>query len=258
MVALEERELASWRAQISERRDTLRDLLVPITILQLHDVGEHLGRVGSQVQCLGSQIDNVKAHIQNEVGTLGVLIETHLSAATSSMGSEIRGVATDIQTVQQAIHKILPRNISDPFFYVRSPLGQRIPIPLSAYHIFDDLHRIPRAYCSRPDAGSRYIERGDYSIVSTDGAIIPRLMLRGELKAGIEFDMSIIQRTHSRPAAQECHHCGHTNADAIEATWINCLKCGMKYQVSKGIENIYSPQTFRPRGAEPDREEGQA
>ncbi|KAJ7346190.1 hypothetical protein DFH08DRAFT_937488 [Mycena albidolilacea] len=117
------------------------------------------------------------------------LIETHLSAATSRMGSEIHGVATDIQTVEQAIHKILPRNISDPFFYVRSPLGQRIPIPLSAYHIFD-----------------------------------------------------------------ECHHCGHTNADAVQATWVNW----MKYQVSKGIEDIYSPQTFRPRREEPDREEGQA
>ncbi|KAJ7665001.1 hypothetical protein B0H17DRAFT_1143477 [Mycena rosella] len=58
---------------------------------------------------------------------------------------------------------------------------------------------ILRAYCSRPDAGSRYID-GDYNIVSTDGAIIPRLRLRGELKAGIEFDMSIIQRTHSHPA----------------------------------------------------------
>jgi hypothetical protein len=54
-----------------------------------------------------------------------------------------------------------------------------------------DLHRILRAYCSRPDAGSRYIECGDYSIVSTDGAIIPHLRFHGELKAGIEFDMSI-------------------------------------------------------------------
>ncbi|KAJ7720173.1 hypothetical protein B0H16DRAFT_390545 [Mycena metata] len=129
MVALEERELTSWRVQISEHRDALRGLLGPITILQLHDVGEQLGRVGSQVQYVGSRIDNVKAHIQHEVGTLGVLIETHLSAATSRMGSGIRGVATDIQTVQQAIHKILPRNISDPFFYVRSPLGHPFRFP---------------------------------------------------------------------------------------------------------------------------------
>ncbi|KAJ7832667.1 hypothetical protein B0H14DRAFT_1173216 [Mycena olivaceomarginata] len=173
------------------------------------------------------------------------------------MESEIRGVAADVQTVQQAIHKILPRNISDPFFYVRNPLGERIPIPLSAYHIFDDLDRILRAYCHRPETGSRYVERGDYSIVSPDGAIIPRLRLRREVKAGIEFDMSIIQRKRWRPAPEKCHHCGHTNADAAEGTWVNCLNCEARYQVSRWIEEISSPQIFRQDGAEPFREDDQ-
>ncbi|KAJ7323975.1 hypothetical protein DFH08DRAFT_347295 [Mycena albidolilacea] len=157
MVASEEKELAPWRYQISECRAALHDLLGPISILQLHDTGEQLRRVGSQVQYVGSRIDNV----HTEVRALGVLIENYLSNGITHMESEIRGVAADVQTVQQAVHKTLPRNISDPFFYVRNPLGERIPIPLSAYHIFDDLDRILGAYCHRPETGSRYVERGD-------------------------------------------------------------------------------------------------
>ncbi|KAJ7601560.1 hypothetical protein B0H17DRAFT_1155260 [Mycena rosella] len=210
MVASEEKELASWRVQISERRDALRDFWSNhhSTIARCRRT---TGTGGISGSICWIPIDNVKAHIQNEVGTLGVFV---LSFSLT------------------AIHKILPRNISDPSFMSGVPWDNAYPFhcpPITSLMIL-------RAYCSRPDAGSRYIERGDYSIVSTDGAIIPRLRLRGELKAGIEFDMSIIQRTHSRPAPQECHHCGHTDADAVEATWVNC----------------------RLRRAEPDREEGQA
>ncbi|KAJ7728786.1 hypothetical protein B0H14DRAFT_3000610 [Mycena olivaceomarginata] len=183
-----------------------------------------------------------------------------LSAEVSRMGSEIRRVGTDVQTVQQAIHKLSPRDISDPFFYVRNPLGERIPILLSHYHIFDDLDRILRAYLyKRPDAGSTYVERGDYSIVSTDGAIIPRLKLRGELRAGIEFDMSIIKREHWRPTTRACPHCHKIDRDAVEGSWVNCsnVTCGTRYQVSK-IEEISSPQISRRGRAAPVRQEDQA
>ncbi|KAJ7127835.1 hypothetical protein C8R44DRAFT_99892 [Mycena epipterygia] len=254
MVVLEEKELAFWRAQISERRAVLRDILVPMISIQVHDVreqlGEQLGRVGSQVQYLGSRVDNVEAQVRNvgdEVGTLGVLVNAFLSTEVSRMGSEIRQVGTDVQTVQQAIHKILPHDISDPAFFVMDPLGKPIRIQLSRCNSFNDLDRLLRAYLyNRPDAGSRYVERGDYSIVSTDGVIIPPLKLPGKFRAGIQFDMSIIKRQSSWTTPRWCPHCGQTNTDAIEDTWVFCSKltCGARYQVSEseGIEEISSPQ----------------
>ncbi|KAJ7086568.1 hypothetical protein C8R44DRAFT_37144 [Mycena epipterygia] len=193
MVAQEEKELASWRAQISERHTALRDLLALIISIQLHGVGEQVGR---KVQYLGSRIDNIEAQVQdvgNQVGTLCVLMTTFMSDEISRMGSEIRQVGTNVQAFQQAIHKILPPDISDPYFYIRNPIGEHIPILLSAYRIFDDLDRILKASCNHADVGSRYVEAGDYSIVSSDGVIVPRLRLRGEVRTGIVFDMSIIQ-----------------------------------------------------------------
>ncbi|KAJ6549541.1 hypothetical protein DFH09DRAFT_1169010 [Mycena vulgaris] len=263
LTVLEEKELASWRAQISERREALRDLFGPIIILQLHDVGEQLGRVGSQVQYVGSRVENVETQVQNvgnEVGTLVGLIETFLSAEVSHMGSEIRRVGTDVQAVQQAIHKISPQSdILDPHFYVRNPLGQPIPIPLAQYRIFKDLHQILRAYCNRPDVGSTYVERGDYSIVSSDGAIIPRLRLGGELKAGIVFEISIIKRMRYPPAPRECPHCGHSSQGAVKDSWVNCsnITCGARYQVSK-VQEISSPQISQEGLAEPFPQEDQA
>ncbi|KAJ7790361.1 hypothetical protein B0H14DRAFT_3161419, partial [Mycena olivaceomarginata] len=201
MVALEEKELACWRAQISERCAALRDLLGPIIIIQLHDVGQQQGGVRSQAQYLGSRVDSIEAQVQkgNEVGTFGVLMNAFLSAEVSRMGSEIRRVGTDVQMVQQAIHKISP-HISDPFFYVRNPLGERIPILLSHYHIFD---HIATALMREAHMSSVVIT----ALYPPTGVIIPRLRLRGELRAGIEFDMSIIKRKPLREAAQKCPHC---------------------------------------------------
>ncbi|KAJ7061136.1 hypothetical protein C8F01DRAFT_158678 [Mycena amicta] len=254
MVASEERELASWRAQISERRAALLHLLGSINSVQVHDVGERVGRVGSQVQYLGYKVENVEAQVRNvgnEVGTLGVRITNILSAEVSRIGSEIRQVGMDIHTVQHSILKMSPHDISDPVFFIRDPLGRPITVQLSFCDAFDDLDRLLRAYLfNRPDAGSRYVERGDYSIVSTDGVIIPRLRLRGKLGAGMVFDMSIIQRRRWGPLSQEfCPHCSHTNANAVEGTWVDCSNptCGSRYQLSKSkskdIEDIFSPQT---------------
>ena len=164
------------------------------------------------------------------------LITNFLSVEVSRMRSEIRQVGTNIHNVQQALEKTSPHDISEPVFFIRDPLGRPITIQLSFCDGFQvcsaylcrpglmswqDLDRLLRAYLfNRPDAGSRYVERGDYSIVSTDGFIIPRWMLRWELRAGIVFDMSIIQRRRM-PPTQDCPHCDHINEDGIEGTWVN-------------------------------------
>ncbi|KAJ7061062.1 hypothetical protein C8F01DRAFT_1138768 [Mycena amicta] len=228
MVTSEEKELAFWRAQILERRSALLHLLGPI-IRSVHDVGERVGRVGSQVENVEAQVRN----IGNEVGTLGVLITNFLSA-------EIRQVGMDVHMVQHAISKLSPHDISDPVFFVRDPLGRPITIQLS------------------------FCDAGDYSIVSTNGVIIPPLRLRREVRPGLVLDMSIIQRRPWRRRIQKCPHCSHTNANADEGTWVDCSNptCGSRYQLSKSkskdIADIFSPQTFRQGLAKSSREEDPA
>jgi hypothetical protein len=181
MVAVEEKELASWRAQISERRAALRDLLCSsnrfvsnigdyfmITELpryysiQLHEVGEHLGRVGSQVQYIESRVDGVEAQVQNvgDLGTLGVFVtsffsmihlqsdvlshrvlSTFLSAQVSQRGSEIREAVSEIRQVGTDVQRITAKmslhDIRDPVFFVVDPVGRPIPIPLSHFTGFN-------------------------------------------------------------------------------------------------------------------------
>ncbi|KAJ7049053.1 hypothetical protein C8F01DRAFT_1186016, partial [Mycena amicta] len=281
MVTSEEKELAFWRAQILERRAALLYLLGPIISVQVHDVGERVGRVGSQVQYLGYKVDNVEQNVRNEVGTLGMFVLSFspgaltnssyrritniLSAEVSRMGSEIRQVGADVHTVRHAILKMSPHDISDPVFFVRDPLGRPITIQLSRCDSFDDLDRLLRAYLfNRPHAGSRYVERGDYSIVAPDGVIIPPLRLCREVRPGLVLDMSIIQRKFWRPHRQKCPHCSHTNDNAVEGTWVDCSNptCGSRYQLSKSksknIEDIFSPQASQQGLAKSSREEDRA
>ncbi|KAJ7201065.1 hypothetical protein GGX14DRAFT_658915 [Mycena pura] len=219
MVALEEKELTCWRARISERR---------------------------VYNCMTSDNTWDASDPRCNISGPGLTLLKHRSKRPMKLASsEIRQVGIDVQAVQQAIHKI-PRDISDPVFRVMDPLGKPIIIQLSRCNSFNDLDRILKAYiCNYPEAGSTYVERGDYSIVSSDGVIIPRLRLRGELRAGIEFDMSIIKRKRLRQVPQKCPHCSHTNQDAVEGSWVNCsnLTCRARYQVSAVIEEISSPQT---------------
>ncbi|KAF8210890.1 hypothetical protein K438DRAFT_99832 [Mycena galopus ATCC 62051] len=93
------------------------------------------------------------------------------------------------------LRESLPRSISEPVFLVLDPVGRAITIQLSHCHNFDDLDRILKAYLhGRPQAGSSYVERGDYNIVSSDGTIIPPRKVPGKLRAGVRFGMSIVQR----------------------------------------------------------------
>ncbi|KAJ7823448.1 hypothetical protein B0H13DRAFT_2681444 [Mycena leptocephala] len=208
MVAVEEKELASWRAQISERRAALHDLLCSLNSIQLHDVSDQVRRVGSQVQYIGSRVDSIKAQVQ-EVGTLGVILSTYLSSQVSQQGSEIREAVSEIRQVctggQQLPGTMSLRNIPDPVFFIMDPLGRPITVQLSHCSSFHDLDRILKAYLSTcPDAGSQYVNRGDYNIVSTEGTIVPRSNFRRAVGAWMKFEMSIIKRMPD-PSRQEIH-----------------------------------------------------
>ncbi|KAJ7197454.1 hypothetical protein GGX14DRAFT_574235 [Mycena pura] len=140
MAAMEETELASWRARISERRAALHDLLSSYNSIQLHEVEEQLGRVGSQVQYIGSRIDGVEAQVQN-VGNLGELLSAFLSDQVSQRQSEIREAVSEMRQVGTGVQRMVAQmslhDIRDPVFFVVDPAGRPIPIPLSHFTGFN-------------------------------------------------------------------------------------------------------------------------
>ncbi|KAJ7256980.1 hypothetical protein C8J57DRAFT_554718 [Mycena rebaudengoi] len=275
MVAVEEKELASWRAQISERRTALHDLLLSQHGIQLHEVGEQLhdvgeqlhdvgeqlhevgeqlGRVGSQVQYVGSRVERVEAQVENvaNVGTLGVVISAHLSGQISQMGQDIREAIADVRQLPSELQRMIGNmsldNIPEPVFFVVDPLGRSITIQLSFCHTFNDLDSILKGYLSKhPEAGGRYVNRGDYNIISTEGVVISHANLREKVKAGTHVEMSIIKRSAWRPRIrQTCPQCGQTSARATEGSWVNCAErtCGARYQISRASYEIaWAPKT---------------
>ncbi|KAJ7257000.1 hypothetical protein C8J57DRAFT_554904 [Mycena rebaudengoi] len=271
MVAAEEKELASWRAQISERRTVLHHISLSqhgIQLrevgVQLHEVGEQLGRVGSQVQYVGSRVERVEAQVENvaNVGALGVVISAHLSGQISQMGRDIREAVSDVRQLPSELQRMIGNmsldNIPEPVFFVMDPLGRSITIQLSFCHTFNDLDSILKGYLSKhAEAGGRYVNRGDYNIISTEGVVIPHANLHGKVKAGTHVEMSIIKRSTYRPKIrQTCPQCGQTSAKATEGSWVTCAErtCGARYQISSvvrtekatasAIEEISSPQIF--------------
>ncbi|KAJ7633240.1 hypothetical protein FB45DRAFT_523951 [Roridomyces roridus] len=229
MAAMEEKEITAWKAQISERRAVLRELLSSSNSIKLHEVGEQLGRVGSQVQYIGSRVNSVEA-----------VISSFLSAQVSQRGGEIRDAMAEIRqlgtAVQQLFAQMSLHDIRDPVFCVVDPIGRSIPVPLAYLTTFEDLHRILQAYLfNSPEAGRSYIDRGDYSIVSADGDVIPYPKVCGRVSPSTQIHISIIKRTvRPRTPRQMCPECSRTSAEAKEDSWVECTErtCGARYQLS--------------------------
>jgi hypothetical protein len=74
---------------------------------------------------------------------------------------------------------------------------------------------------NRPDAGSRYIERGDYNIVSREGIIIYPSQFARKVRPGSQFDLSILKRITDKPVGTMCPNCNHTNPDFTHGSWID-------------------------------------
>ncbi|KAJ7506565.1 hypothetical protein B0H11DRAFT_235296 [Mycena galericulata] len=72
-----------------------------------------------------------------------------------------------------AVMTVVPRGVLQETFAVLSPVGVAISIPVVLCSSYQDLDRILKAYLhGHREAGSTYVERGDYNIVSPDGDII--------------------------------------------------------------------------------------
>ncbi|KAJ7478643.1 hypothetical protein B0H11DRAFT_2194236 [Mycena galericulata] len=116
------------------------------------------------------------------------------------------------------------------------------------------LHDILNGYLRcRPQAGGRYVERGDYSIVSEDDSPIVPVKFAQDVKAGMLLEMSI--RLHMWLLASflntiqniTCPGCGCLNAITKENGWLKCATCARNYH--QDLEEIVSPQLAQPNEA---------
>ncbi|KAF7333473.1 hypothetical protein MVEN_02363500 [Mycena venus] len=262
-VVSEERELAEWRTQVSERRDVLHSLVAALNSTQSREINQQLARIGSKVENIQTQVQNIGVDVRN----VDLIISTYLSTEASRMGSHIHRLETEMnqRMGEQVMQRTSLHDVSDPVFFVVDPLGRPITIQLVHCDTFNDLDRILKAHLhDRPDAGSRYIQRGDYNIVSQEGVIMSPLQFARKVRPGSRFDMSILKRIASKPAGQKCPNCDHTNPDSADGSWIDCLNpaCGGRYQISlqatgtePEIEELYSPQIIAEQDNQQQAEE---
>lgn len=87
-----------------------------------------------------------------------------------------------------------------------------------------DLDRIIKAcLVGRPDAGTYYVERGDYGIVFEDGRFIAPVEFAERVGVGTRLEMSILQRQvqNEDGAIQStiCPHCSFPRAIESGRGW---------------------------------------
>ncbi|KAJ7927671.1 hypothetical protein B0H13DRAFT_1027828 [Mycena leptocephala] len=239
MVISEEKALASWRAEITEHRASLHTTLQSLNIAISNESREQLELVRSNVQYIRAEVERVGFQVHS-LESQTVVASNHLVSQVSNVENQLR----------QLIQKMSLHDVSEPMFFVTDPLRRcTIPIPLFYCVDFNALHAILIAYLrNRPEAGARYVERGDYNIVSPEGVVVRRVQFAGIVKAGMRFDMSIVKRQKHqvRPNLEECPNCHQINPKVRCNEWIDCSnpECGQRYQISAKIarEEIYSQQ----------------
>ncbi|KAF8184390.1 hypothetical protein K438DRAFT_2020393, partial [Mycena galopus ATCC 62051] len=98
------------------------------------------------------------------------------------------------------------------------------------------LHEMLRIAINTPEAGARYVERGDYNLVHPEGMVVIRIDFARAVRAGTEFDMSVIKRPQLDPSRdmEKCPSCKQRNPPASRNAWIHCSnsQCGRRYQIS--------------------------
>ncbi|KAJ7817778.1 hypothetical protein B0H14DRAFT_2841747, partial [Mycena olivaceomarginata] len=236
-----ERTLASWRAQMTDHRVVLSGQLQLLLVALSIDGHQQLQRMASQIQYVGAEVERVRSEVR-ETGSL-------IMATTARQISD-----AESKIMQRLIQGMNLHHVSVAMFSVTDPLGRSIPISLAHCGDFEALDQILKACIfNRPEAGARYVERGDYNLVLPEGTIVQRVDFARTVKSGTQLDMSIIKRPRFRysPDLEECPYCNEENPKTTGNEWIHCSnrQCGRRYQISakqaeenEVIEEIYSPQ----------------
>ncbi|KAJ7102683.1 hypothetical protein C8R43DRAFT_963912 [Mycena crocata] len=192
----EEKQLAAFRMAVADRRAAL-------------GVVNRLDEVGAQVN----------------LGNSGVRESVNTLASQVTMYHE--------QIVNVLVR--LPRGISEEMFVIVSPTGVQIPISVVYCTSYQVLHGILKMYLSeRREAGARYVECGDYNVVSSEGEVIQPPDFITTVKDGTRLEMGIIKReTNISTPARSCLQCGCGGGTAHHTGWITCdnASCRSRFRV---------------------------
>ncbi|KAF7333151.1 hypothetical protein MVEN_02380800 [Mycena venus] len=258
----EERELASWRVEMAQHRDMFHTRLLSLLGVLSAENSQQVQRVGSHVQYIGSEVERVRSEVKQvgcEVGRVGSEVRDMIMATTARKISD-----TESNIMQRLTQLMNLHHISMATFSVTDPLGQPIPISLAHCADFESLDRILKACIfKRPEAGARYVERGDYNLFLPEGAIVRHVNFAQTVKPGMKLDMSVIKRPRPRYKhyREICPYCNEYNPRSTKNGWIYCSnhQCGHRYQMSaeqaEKIEEIYSPQLLTKRDETQAQEE---
>ncbi|KAJ7741088.1 hypothetical protein B0H16DRAFT_1757323 [Mycena metata] len=164
------------------------------------EIGDELGAavagVKDQVKGLGGQVEVVSAEIHAQAEAVEGQVErvaddlevvasqVELTRAdVTAVGGDVAVVGVEVSRLAQwfaehhaqvvSVITQIPHGIA-ALFFVLSPTGVSIPVSSVLCTSYEDLDRILKSYiCGRQEPGSRYVERGDYNIVSPDGEVVP-------------------------------------------------------------------------------------
>ncbi|KAF8193146.1 hypothetical protein K438DRAFT_845024 [Mycena galopus ATCC 62051] len=249
-----EKALASWGHQMADHRAVLSGQLQLLLVALSIDGRQQLQRMASQIQYVGSEVERVRSGVR-ETGSLIMAMGRQISDAESNMQRLVQDAESNI--MQGLIQGLDLHHVSVAMFSVKDPLGRAIPISLAHcgdFEVSQALDRMLKACIfNQPEAGARYVERGDYNLFLPEGTLVRRVDFAQTVKPGMELDMSIIkhikqQRFEFKHHLEKCPYCAEKNPRPVENEWIQCSnhQCGRRYQISakhaEEIEEIYSPE----------------
>ncbi|KAJ7167569.1 hypothetical protein C8R46DRAFT_1218505 [Mycena filopes] len=204
------------KIMIIERRTALSVLVGLMNSGALEAVRDRVSEVAEavsgQIEAVGGQVASVSA----EVGAGNALIQrVH------------ENVAQQFELYQKQILAVIthvPHGLAEETFVVLSPIG--VPIPISVVYCtsFEVLDLLLKTYlCGKREAGSRYVDRGDYSLISANGEVSPPSQVIETIKGSVCFEMSIIKGVADTSLLQKCPQCGHAceGLEPNDAGWIS-------------------------------------
>ncbi|KAJ6534432.1 hypothetical protein DFH09DRAFT_1325322 [Mycena vulgaris] len=131
----------------------------------------------------------------------------------AEVGGQMRSLINDLlRRFKTQLMAHIPRGVSDDLFHVMDPVGGPIAVSLRYCHDYATLDDILKGYLRRlPRAGGRYVERGDYGIVSENGSFMEPVKFAQTVKAGMLLEISILQRqlftgNHDRKRVVQVYH----------------------------------------------------
>ncbi|KAF8150526.1 hypothetical protein K438DRAFT_1988481 [Mycena galopus ATCC 62051] len=198
----EERELAAFRAQVIERRTALGVLLGLINSGALVAVQARVEEVCALVQ---DRVDDISSQVGNGNATI-----------VQDMHDHISGIARQLALYQAQVTAVIsqvPHRVLDETFVVVSPTGMRIPISVAFCTSYEILDGVLKTYMrGRREVGSRYVERGDYTIAWKQDKVIAPAQFMRTVQAGMHLEMVITLYPTCPDFFRNvsCHSCGHS------------------------------------------------